>query len=146
MRSTISSDWRACGMACASSSRTGTFLRAPEVEVPSTELLLSRISIYAARLGGPTEARMQSPEVLSSAWRAANGRVAMALAGINLQPLVATVRFPATAYGLPATTRIVRHDEQGTKSLGTLGTAAGGLRVDVGALQGIVLELIPPGS
>ena len=68
--------------------QTGTFLRAPEVEVPTTELLLSRISIYAARLGGPTEARIQSPEVLSSAWRAADGRVAIALAGINQQPLI----------------------------------------------------------
>ena len=49
---------------------TGTFLRPPAVEVPSSDVLLSRISIYAARLGGPTEAHIVSPDVLSSAWRA----------------------------------------------------------------------------
>ncbi|MBL0173583.1 MAG: hypothetical protein IPP90_23420 [Gemmatimonadaceae bacterium] len=124
--------------------QTGTFLRAPEVEVPTTELLLSRISIYAARLGGPTEARIQSPDVLASAWRAADGRVAIALAGINQQALVATVRLPAAAYGLPAGTRIVRHDDVGARPLGTLGATARSMSVAVEALQGVVLEFIPP--
>ncbi len=122
----------------------GTFLRAPVVEVPSTDILLSRISIYAARLGGPTEAHLTSPEVLAGAWKAADGRVAVALAGINQQSLVATVHLPARAYGLPANTRIVRLDETGTRPLGMLGTAGRVLEIDVDPLQGVVLELIPP--
>jgi hypothetical protein len=121
----------------------GTFLRAPLVEVPSSEILLSRISIYAARLGGPTEARIRSPEVLSSAWRAADGRVAIALASISADSLAPVIRLPARAYGLPAATRIVRHDDTGTRALGTLGAGARALAVPVGPLQGVVLELIP---
>jgi hypothetical protein len=124
--------------------QSGTFLRAPRVDVPDTELLLSRISIYAARLGGPTEARIRSPEVLSSAWRAADGRVAIALAGINQQSLTAIVRLPARAYGLPAGTRIKRHDDTGVRTLGVLGATARSIDVAVGALQGVVLEFIPP--
>jgi len=124
--------------------QTGTFLRAPVVDVPKTDLLLSRISIYAARLGGPTEAHITSPEVLSAAWKAADGRIAIALAGINQQPLVAHIQLAAKQYGLPASTRILRHDETGTKPLGTLGAGSRTLDVAIGALQGVVIEFAPP--
>lgn len=124
--------------------QTGTMLRAPVVDVPSTDILLSRISIYAARLGGPTEAHTTQPEVLSSAWRAENGHVAIALAGINRQPLVATVQLPANAYGLPPSTHLVRHDAAGTHDLGTLGAQARALPVNVGSLEGVVIEFVPP--
>ncbi len=124
--------------------QTGTFLRAPIVDVPTTDLLLSRISIYAARLGGPTEAHITSPEVLASAWRAANGYVAVALAGINLQPRVVKVHLPPGIYGLPPGTVVVRIDETGARPLGTLGPTGRVLDVDVDALQGVVIELVPP--
>ncbi|WP_373063328.1 DUF6259 domain-containing protein, partial [Gemmatimonas sp.] len=121
--------------------QTGVFLRPPRVDVTSAELLLSRISIYAARLGGPTEARITSPEVLVGAFRAADGRVAVALAGINLEPRRIQVTLDRRAYGLPAGTRIVRHDASGTSELGTLGNTPRLLSLNMEPLQGIVLEL-----
>jgi Domain of unknown function (DUF6259) len=124
--------------------QTGTFLRAPAVTSPNADLLLSRISIYAARLGGPTEAHLQTPEVLAGAWRATDGRVAIALAGINQQPITATVQLDARAYGLAPSTRVIRHDGKGNRTLGTLQSLAGALPVDMGALEGVVLELVPP--
>ena len=123
--------------------QTGTFLRPPIVEVPSTDILLSRISIYAARLGGPIEAHITTAEVLSSAWKAPSGRVAIALASISAEAVDATIRLPARRYGLRPATRIVRHDDTGTHQLGTLGSAASSLRVPIGSLQAVVLELIP---
>jgi hypothetical protein len=121
--------------------QTGVFLRAPEVEVPSVDLLLSRISIYAARLGGPTEAHIQSPEVLAGAWRAANGRVAIALAGINLEPRTVKVSIDRARYGLPAGTRVMRHDAGGRREVGVLGAGVTVLTVPVGILEGVVLEM-----
>ena len=121
--------------------QTGVFLRPPRVNVPSAELLLSRISIYAARLGGPTEARITVPEVLAGAFRAADGRVAVALAGINLDSRRIEVTIDRRAYGLPADTRIVRHDASGISELGALGDAPRVLTLDMEPLRGVVLEL-----
>ncbi|MGV3707353.1 MAG: DUF6259 domain-containing protein [Gemmatimonas sp.] len=120
----------------------GTFLRAPTVDVPNADILLSRISIYAARLGGPTEAHITAPQVLSGAWRAKNGNVAIALASIATEDHTIKVTLPANAYGLPATTKIVRRDPAGTTDLGTLGTGAKTLELQIGGLQPAVIELV----
>jgi hypothetical protein len=121
----------------------GTFLRAPTLDVPSSDLLLSRISIYAARLGGPTEAHRTSPDVLASAWRAPDGRVAIALASIGKEPINAKIRLPAGAYGLTARARVTRHDDVGARSMGALGDPARWIEVPIGSLQGVVLEIKP---
>jgi hypothetical protein len=120
----------------------GTFLTPPLVEVPSTEVLLSRISIYAARLGGPIEARTTTPVVLSSAWRSPTNRVAIALASISDDSVDAVIKLPARAYGLRPATRIVRHDMAGTTPLGTLGAKARSLVIPVKPRQGVVIEFV----
>lgn len=121
----------------------GTFLRPPAVDAPSSDVLLSRISIYAARLGGPTEAHRTSQDVLASAWRSPDGRVAIALASISEQPAVVRVTLPRGAYGLNASARLVRHDETGTRDLGALGDPSRPIAVSMGGLQAVVLELRP---
>lgn len=126
--------------------QTGEFMRAPKVRVPEADLLLSRISIYAARLGGPTEAHIKTPEVLSGAFKAKDGRVAVALAGINLEPLEAVLTIDPAQLGVPAGSRIVRHNSNGKQELGTLKVGIQELRAPVAALEGLVLELIPPGK
>ena len=123
--------------------QTGVVLRPPPVAVSSAELLLSRISIYAARLGGPTEARITSPEVLAGAFRSADQRVAIALAGINLEPRRIQVTLDRRAYGVAADTRVVRHDATGTTELGVLGDNPRVLTITMAPLQGVVLELRP---
>ena len=122
----------------------GEFLRPPSVEVPSADLLLSRISIYAARLGGPTEARLTSPEVLSGAFRSADGRVAIALAGINLEPRDVRITLDRRQYRLPAATKVVQRTLNGMRSLGVLGEAPRVITMTMAPLDGVVLELIPP--
>ncbi|MEO7999735.1 MAG: DUF6259 domain-containing protein, partial [Gemmatimonadaceae bacterium] len=124
----------------------GTFVRAPKIDVPTTDILLSRISIYAARLGGPTEAHITSPQVLSAAWKARNGNVAIAMASIATDDHTVTVSLPAGAYGMPANTNIMQHDANGMTPLGMLGTSAQPLKILVGGLQPVVIELVPPGK
>ncbi|HXV18244.1 MAG TPA: hypothetical protein VD758_15760 [Gemmatimonadaceae bacterium] len=123
---------------------SGTFLRPPTVDVQSSDILLSRISIYAARLGGPIEAHINSPEVLSSAWRSADGRVAIALASISKSAQTPHVRLPVGEYGLPLGTAIIRHDRSGKHPLGTLAARGKIIDVSMEPLDGVVLELIPP--
>lgn len=123
---------------------SGTFLRPPDVDVQSSDILLSRISIYAARLGGPIEAHISSPDVLSSAWRSADGRVAVALASISTNALTPRVRLAADAYGLPVGTTIIRHDQSGKHPLGMLAARNQSLEVFMNPLDGVVLEFIPP--
>lgn len=121
----------------------GTFVRAPKVDVPTTDILLSRISIYAARLGGPTEAHITQPQVLSAAWKSKKGTFAIALASIATDDHEVTVNLPASAYGLAANTNIIQHDANGITPLGELGSAAKSLKVKVGGLQPMVIELVP---
>lgn len=117
---------------------TGTFLRPPTVEVPSSDVLLSRISIYAARLGGPTEAHITSPNVLASAWKAADGRVAIALVNVTTAAQDVKLRLPDGRYGISQTARVVRHDDAGTKDIGSVGTIA---NVRIEPLRAVVFEL-----
>lgn len=121
--------------------QTGEFLRPPRVDVPRDTLLLSRISIYAARLGGPTEARIETPEVLAGTFRARDGRVAVALAGINLEPRRILVTLDPHTWGVAAGARIVRHDEQGSREIGRVRGTRQTLEIEMGALQALVLEL-----
>lgn len=121
--------------------QTGEFLRAPAVDVSRADLLLSRISIYAARLGGPTEAHIETPEVLAGTFRATDGRVAVALAGINLEPRRIRVTLDPRAWGVRTGARIVRHDEGGTREVGRVSGTRQTLELEVGALQALVLEL-----
>ncbi len=121
----------------------GTFLRAPEVDAPAVDVRLSRISIYAARRGGPVEAHTSSPAVLASAWRAKDGRVAIALARITDDSSVVRVRVDAARYGFPAGARVERHDAAGRHALGVIGAGVTTFDVPLGALQGAVLELRP---
>jgi len=119
----------------------GTFLRPPTLDVPEIELLLSRLSIYAARLGGPTEARRRVPEVLAGAWRAPDGRVAIAMAGLNLAPREVTVLLDPEAYGRAPGARLIRHDADGSTPLGTLRRGAQPVTVTLPPLGALLLEL-----
>jgi hypothetical protein len=119
----------------------GTMLRAPEVRVAEHDVLLSRVSIYAARRGGATEASTRSPGVLSGAWRASDRRVAITLANITEDSTDVEVRFDPAAWGVRAGASLVRHDSNGSRPLGTLGRAPVALTVPIGGLQGVVIEI-----
>jgi hypothetical protein len=65
----------------------GVFLRPPRLRVPGAILDISRLSIYAGQRSGPRSYQKENPLVLSSAWRAPDGQVAIVLASIADEPL-----------------------------------------------------------
>jgi hypothetical protein len=116
-------------------------LRPPDVRVPAMDVLISRVSIYASRRGGATEASVRAPAVLSSAWRATDGRVAIALASISEDSTTVELQLDPARYRLRPGARMVRHDATGSHPVGTVGAGTATLRVALGALEGAVIEV-----
>lgn len=115
----------------------GTFLAPPALKVTTANLLLSRISIYAARLGGPTEAHITSPEVLSAMWRSPKGNTAVALANIADREI--TVTLPLD---VPASATLIRHDATGNTPIEFKVGSQKTIDLKIGALQPAVIEII----
>ncbi|MHB8971096.1 MAG: DUF6259 domain-containing protein [Pirellulaceae bacterium] len=63
--------------------RDGVFLRPPDTGTSETTIPISRLSIYAGQQEPVQEYTKAAPLVLSSAWQAADGSVAVALANLS---------------------------------------------------------------
>lgn len=96
----------------------GTFLRPPELDVAETDVELSRVSIYAARRGGPTVSHGRFPAAIAGAWRADDGNVAIALASILDEPVTVSFVLDPHAYGLTGEGVIERIDVDGSRRFG----------------------------
>jgi hypothetical protein len=96
----------------------GTFMRPPTLRVPDATLDLSRVSIYAARAGGPTMSQASYPGAIAGAWRAANGDIAIAVASILDEPVTVSFDFDPAAYGLAGTGSIAQLEDSQTRSFG----------------------------
>ena len=121
--------------------QSGVMLRAPEVRVDSANVLMSRVSIYAARRGGATEAVVRSPLVLSGAWRAKDGRVALALASIADEPREVELRFETGRYGVRPGAAIVKLGTTTREVVGRVGAGETRVRLTIGPLEGVVLGI-----
>jgi hypothetical protein len=96
----------------------GTFLRPPTIEAPNVSIPLSRLSIYAGQREGQTAWERSYGGVLSSAWRADDGNVALVFASILDTALSVPYAADLRSYGLPTSGRIVRLDQDGERNLG----------------------------
>jgi hypothetical protein len=114
----------------------GTFLRPPELSVPSVDVGLSRVSIYAARRGGPTTSAGRYPAAIAGVWRAEDGSVAIAVASIVDEPTSAFFAFDPAAYGLAGGGQIERIDERGRRPFGEFSSG----------VVPVTLELPPGGA
>ena len=114
----------------------GEFLRPPALSVPSVDVGLSRVSIYAARRGGPTTSTGRYPAAIAGAWRAEDGSVAIAVASIVDAPTSAFFAFDPAAYGLAGSGRIERIDERGRRPFGEFSSG----------VVPVTLELPPGGA
>ena len=118
----------------------GTFLRAPDLRVPTASLDMSRLSIYAGQQGGPTAFQRASPIALAGAWRAPDGDVALTLASIVDEPLTFSLKLDADYYRIPPHAKIYRMDEGGRRQLGESPRREGPLQVGLPAGGACVLE------
>jgi hypothetical protein len=98
----------------------GTFLRPPELRAPVATLDMSRLSIYAGQQGGLTEFRKEYPLVWAGAWRAPDGKVAIALASVADEPIDLSLTVDPKYYGISPRSRITRVDPVSSHPLGRL--------------------------
>jgi len=96
----------------------GTFLRPPTLDVPSETIPLSRLSIYAGQKGGVSLAEGTYPVVVSGAWQAPDGNVAVALASFSDESLTFPLRLNHFTHPLGKQGRIYRITEKGRKRIG----------------------------
>ena len=118
----------------------GEFLRPPELSVPSVDVDLSRVSIYAARRGGPTVSMARYPAAIAGAWRAADGSVAIAVASIVDEPTSVSFAFDPAAYGLAQGGQIERIDEGGRRPFGEFSSTVVPITLELPAGGAYVLE------
>lgn len=117
----------------------GVMLRPPRVTGPEEEIDMSRLSIYAGQQEGLKTFRKKVPQALASAWRAPDGKVAMALGSIADEPQEISLNWQPTDYGLRGDEPIVRI-EPGRRDLLRPTTAAGSLRLTLPPHGAYVLE------
>jgi imidazolonepropionase-like amidohydrolase len=120
----------------------GTMLRAPELHAPEVDVTMSRISIYAARQGGPTELHRRVPGAIAGAWRSPRGDVAITVASIADDSLALSARVDPAAYGLARGARLYRIDETGRHFVRELGAGADTLPIALPPRGAAVLELV----
>ena len=124
----------------------GTFLRPPALRVPNVTLDLSRVSIYAARRGGPTMSRADYPTAIAAAWRAPNGNVAVAVASIVDQPTLVEFDFDPATHGLKGGGSYARIDVERTTPAGRWRNQKQPIRVELPPVGATVIEFRRDGS
>lgn len=78
----------------------GRFLRPPAMDIPTLEIDVSRLSIYAGREGSVQHYRKTVAQYLAAAWQADTGAVAVALANISDVDHPLSFRVTTAAQGL----------------------------------------------
>lgn len=97
--------------------RDGEFLRAPDLSVGTVRSDLSRLSIYAGQHGGVTSFVRELPRAVAGAWRAPDGRLALALASIVDEPITLDLNLTAVGFAASAADQLYRLDDQGRRLL-----------------------------
>jgi hypothetical protein len=93
----------------------GKFLRSPDIEFPDEEFDISRLSIYAGKMGeSVTRFRSRYPLIYSGTWQSEN-KIGIALASISEHPFNVNFNFDSKDYDLPASGKIYIIDVEGKK-------------------------------
>ncbi len=95
----------------------GTFLRPPRMNIPEMEIDMSRLSIYAGQQDAVREYRKRVPQYLAGAWRATDGRVAVAVANIADTDHKIHFTLSRTEHGVPDRGRIFKWLPEGRTPL-----------------------------
>jgi hypothetical protein len=94
----------------------GKFLRSPEMEIPSKEMDISRLSIYAGRgRENVTSFKAVYPLIYTGTWQADDNRIGIAVASIIHKPYPFRLNFSSLKYGLPLNGSVFLIDEEGRR-------------------------------
>jgi hypothetical protein len=96
----------------------GKFLRTPDMQIPEEEIDISRLSIYAGKMGeSVTRFRSTYPSVYTGTWQSDDKQLGIALAGISDDPFNVHLNFSPGDYELPSSGKIYIIDAEGKKLL-----------------------------
>lgn len=96
----------------------GKFLRNPDMNIPEEEIDISRLSIYAGKMGeSVTRFRSTYPMIYAGTWQSDNKQIGIALASISDVPYKANFNFDSKDYELPPAGEIYIIDAAGRKHL-----------------------------
>lgn len=91
----------------------GRFLRPPAIRAPRETFKMSRLSIYAGQRDAVKEFEMETPVLLTSAWRAPDGSVAFVVASVAASELEVRLPLDREAYNLPRAGAVYRLELDG---------------------------------
>ncbi|MBC9934928.1 DUF6259 domain-containing protein [Chitinophaga qingshengii] len=98
----------------------GRFMRPPEMVIPEKNIAVSRLSIYTGQhQDRVTRQEQRVPLLYTGAWKAANGRLGVAVASISEEALPVRFHMRARDYGLPATGKVYVTSVSGRRLLST---------------------------
>ncbi len=121
----------------------GTMLPPPKVELADEEIPISRLSIYAGQQEALKEFRKKVPVVLASAWKAPDGRVALAVTNAADRPVSPGVVLRSGDYSLPGRLRVREVSGNGGEPAARRRGAMLTLTLDLPPLAVRVYELQP---
>ncbi|MBI2423755.1 MAG: hypothetical protein HYV27_13070 [Candidatus Hydrogenedentes bacterium] len=121
----------------------GTMLRPPRLASKGVEIDVSRLSIYAGQQDPVKEYRREFPPVIGSAWRAADGAVAVVLANITAEPQGFPLAIDRESWGLPETGSAYMMRDTGRADLGRVADLPAALTVELGAADACVYVFAP---
>jgi len=124
----------------------GRFLRPPTLKVEEAQVELSLLSIYAAQQGGPTTSTGTFPAAIAGAWRAPDGRVAIAIASIVDRPQTVSFEVSPRTYGVAGSGRVVRIDGKQETTMARFSGGPVPLSLELPAGGAAVLELRRAGA
>jgi hypothetical protein len=114
----------------------GTWLSPPMLDVPQQEIDVAQVGVYT-----PLKASKRTyPLALAGAWRAVDGDVGVALAGISDHELPLRFRVDVAEYGLPDRCGVYRIDESGQHFVRRFDRLDPVLRLELPARALLVLE------
>ena len=98
----------------------GKFMRTPFFVVPYEEMDISRLSIYAGKMGeSVTSFKGTYPLVYSGTWKSDNKRIGIALASISDKPVRIEMKFRAEELDLPLSGQIYIIENESYNSFGS---------------------------
>ncbi|MBI5093034.1 MAG: hypothetical protein HZB26_11425 [Candidatus Hydrogenedentes bacterium] len=99
---------------------SGVFLRPQIIGAPTSEIPISRLSIYAGQQDHLKEYSKNVPMALASAWRAADGCVSIIIASISTTPMELTLDTRQLAVDLPQDGQVYEWDDANKSELGRI--------------------------
>lgn len=95
----------------------GEFIRPPQIEIPEEVIPISRLSIYAGQKDRVKTFQENIPLLYTSAWKANDGSLGIAIAGINSTPSQIKFSMDSISYNIGKSGKIYMITAEGEKLL-----------------------------